>query len=989
MPPELHQRAALTEQPVLLAHLAALQTVSYVPDTIRAHARRALPSMRDALRAGVVNRLLNAYPLASAEGVALLGLAEAWLRVPDRATRMQLLRDKLEAAQWRGAGALDVGLRGIQALLHTCRPGAAGSIWAPLVEPLVSRGVNALLTRMAMHYVFGADIDAALVRAHRTGNAAAVYSFDMLGEAARTEQAAERYRAAYHRAIEAVGTHASRAGSLFERDGISIKLSALHCRYEAAQRTQVLPRLAAIVTELAVAAKRHGIGLTIDAEESERLGMSLQIVAALCEQPRLREWNGLGVAVQGYQLRAGQVLQWLDTLAARTQRVLQVRLVKGAYWDAELKLAQEQGLAGFPVYTTKAATDVAYLACARQLLASSHLYPAFATHNAWSAAAILQMAPPGARFEFQRLHGMGEGLYETLLAGTGHRCRVYAPVGPRAELLAYLVRRLLENGANGGFLQQLAAGRQVETLKDPVAALRAADAQPDTRIAQPMNLYGAERRNSNGMDLSDPACVRRLEVRIRALREGGAASSPLVGATPPMQHEAVDVSRGFERARLAQHGWQALDPAVRAAVLERMAGRMEEQGDELIALLVCEAKRCIPDAVSELREAVDFCRYYAAEARRVLQPQKLPGPSGEINELTRAPRGVFVCISPWNFPLAIFTGQVVAALVTGNAVLAKPAPQTPLVAMAAIRIMHESGVPADVLQLVCGDAVVGARLTSDAGVDGVAFTGSLPTARRIATTLLEHRQALVPLIAETGGLNTMLVDATALPEQVVGDVLTSAFRSAGQRCSALRLLCVQEECAERLLAMLIGAMAALRIGDPADIATDVGPVIDAAARERLEAHVARNLARVLYRSELPEDLPAGEFVAPTLIGLDTLEDLREEIFGPILHVAMFRAGEFEATLRRINALGFGLTMGLHTRIRQRVEQARALARVGNLYVNRSMIGAVVGTQPFGGEGLSGTGPKAGGPHYLDRFLTERTISDNTAATGGNVELLAL
>ncbi|MFT3907039.1 MAG: bifunctional proline dehydrogenase/L-glutamate gamma-semialdehyde dehydrogenase PutA [Steroidobacteraceae bacterium] len=993
IPAALQQRAALDETLTLQSLITTLEAAGYDVAAIGALAATALPAMRQALRAGLVNRMLNAYPLGCPEGLALLGLAEAWLRIPDDATRMQLLRDRLGAAAWQGGGWLGMGLRATQRLMRLCAPGAGGRACAPLLEPMARSAVNVALVRMARHYVYGADIAAALRRAQRATHAQRCHSFDMLGEAARTSMAAEHYRAAYFKAIEAVG--ASGAGrSLQQRDSVSIKLSALHCRYETGQRDAVVPELIGIVTELALAAQRHDIALTIDAEESGRLGMSLQILTALSRDARLRDWQGLGFAVQAYQRRAPLVIAWADELARAARRQLQVRLVKGAYWDGEIKLAQEQGLPDFPVYTSKAATDVAYLGCARRLLEATHLYPAFATHNAWSAATILRWARPEARFEFQRLHGMGEGLYETLLAGSERHCRVYAPVGPRSELLAYLVRRLLENGANGGFLQQLAApaARGVAPavlLTDPLACLRAAQVQPDARIANPMKLYGAQRVNSAGMDLGDPQVLQRLTAQIAVIDTRGVGAVPLLAGAMPAPADAERIQQALRSARSAQAGWEAGGVQARAQVLERAADLYQQHGDELIALIVREGRRNLPDAVSELREAVDFCRYYAAQARALLLPQVLPGPTGERNELWRAARGVFACISPWNFPLAIFTGQIAAALVSGNAVLAKPAPQTPLVAAAAVRLLHQAGVPPEVLHLLCGDAAVGARLTASAQVAGVAFTGSLPTARRIAASLFDSSAALRPLIAETGGLNAMLVDATALPEQVVGDVLTSAFQSAGQRCSALRLLCVQEEIAASLLAMLVGAMAELRIGDPARIDTDVGPVIDAAARERIEAHVQRHRTQVLYRCALPAQLPDGEFVAPTLIRLRDIEDLSEEIFGPVLHVVSWPAAEFESTLMRINALGYGLTMGLHTRIRERVQRVRALARVGNLYVNRSMIGAVVGTQPFGGEGLSGTGPKAGGPHYLDRFLAERTVSDNITATGGNVELLSL
>jgi RHH-type proline utilization regulon transcriptional repressor/proline dehydrogenase/delta 1-pyrroline-5-carboxylate dehydrogenase len=838
------------------------------------------------------------------------------------------------------------------------------------------------MQRMGEAFVLGRDIDEALRRADRGANRAFRYSFDMLGEGARTARDASAYLESYEGAIAAVGRAGVAEADVFARDSVSVKLSALHPRYEPFQSHRAIPELADRLVRLAMIARDAGAGLTVDAEESERLEMSLSIFEAAARDPALQGWDGLGLAIQAYQRRAPAVIAWTGELARATSRRIMVRLVKGAYWDTEIKRSQERGLTDYPVFTRKTGTDVSYLACARALLAETRIFPAFATHNALTVATVLEWAGPDrADFEFQRLHGMGEGLYEGLMQSRGLPVRVYAPVGGYRDLLAYLVRRLLENGANTSFVHQI-ADRDVSEdtlLADPVEAALGAGLTPHPAIARPAAMFEPERRNSAGLDLSDDTVVTPLLAEMRAAK------------TPPgmvAQRTAADVTAAVDVAARAQPQWDALGVEVRAAAVERLGDLIEARRPEFMALLTREAGKTLADALGEVREAVDYCRYYAAQARRHGAPMRLPGPTGELNELSLRGRGVFACVSPWNFPLAIFLGQVCAALVMGNAVVAKPAPQTPLIAALAVRLAHQAGVPTAVLALLTGGAEVGAALVADPRVAGVAFTGSTATARRIARVLLEDEtRPLVPLIAETGGINAMLVDSTALPEQVVSDVVASAFLSAGQRCSALRLLCLHEDIAEGVIEMLAGAMDELVVGDPADIATDVGPVIDAAAKAALDAHLQRWRGRIVHSRPAPEG--HGTFVAPTLIRLDRIEDLDKEVFGPILHVVTWPAGAMDETLSRVLASGYGLTLGVHSRIAAVAEAVRARARVGNLYVNRTMIGAVVGVQPFGGEGLSGTGPKAGGPHYLPRFAVVLTFTVDTTSAGGNASLLEL
>ena len=978
-----------------------LDRASTSPDSrqrIMGHASGLLADLRAAQNRGWVNQFLQEYRLNSSEGVALLSLAEAFLRVPDPETADLLIADKLGDADWRAhagrsnsklVNSATWGLVVGRVLVGEGPSGPLRRLISRAGEPFVRQAVGAAMKMMGEIFVMGRTIDEAMRRMKRGENKGFTASFDMLGEAARTFDDAERYFQAYVGAIDAVGSDPAAGHS------VSVKLSALHPRYEVARWSECVPALTEMLEALAVQAAAKNIALTVDAEESERLEMSLDIIGAVAALPSLKGWDGFGMAVQAYGKRARPVVAWANGL----DRVMNVRLVKGAYWDSEIKRTQVEGLDDYPLFTRKAATDVSYLAVAKDMLAAENIRPAFASHNALTVATILEWAGNARDFEFQRLHGMGDGLYERLVRENGYHCRIYAPVGGHRDLLAYLVRRLLENGANSSFVHQLADARlsEDEILADPVAKIAAVSGTRHPSIPLPKDLLAPGHRNSRGLDLSD---VATLEAAVAAVKKPlpfrgevgvGESRGAGLGETSPTPNPSTEgeglVRAAVTRAHAAFPAWSATPVDERAACLERLADLLEENRDRLMAICVQEAFKTIPDAIGEVREAADFCRYYAGEARARLRPVELPGPTGERNMLHIEGRGVWATIAPWNFPLAIFLGQTVAALVAGNCVVAKPAPQTPAIARFAVELAHRAGVPADALVLVTGGPEVGAALTADVRVAGVAFTGSTATAKRIARTLVEDDdRPIVPLIAETGGINAMIVDSTALPEQVVADVVTSSFRSAGQRCSALRLLLVQEDVADTVIHMLTGAMQTLRLGDPADPATDVGPVIDQPSYDKLMAYRTTVTDRTLKTLDAPAD---GLFVPPTLVKLDAIEELDREWFGPILHVATWEAGKLAETIARVNAKGYGLTMGLHSRIARAAEVTEAAAAVGNLYINRSMIGAVVGSQPFGGEGLSGTGPKAGGPHYLYRFCAERAVSVDTTSAGGNATLLSL
>ncbi len=957
--------------------------------------------------------LLREYPIASDEGLALMRLAEALLRVPDVETAIALTADQLGRADFDGArgeggsGSPHPLLASLSAnaiaLSKRFLPDADGdtSLWKRLGAHAVVAATVRAIQLLGRQFVLGRRIAEALdeADAKRQTQPGVRYSYDMLGEGARTEADAQRYLASYLDAIAHIAAHAGRGGPE-AADGISIKLSALFSRYEDSQRARVFAELAPRVWQLVQAAARADINLTIDAEESDRLELSLDVLEVLAERIAVEhpQWRGFGLAVQSYQTRSLQVVAEVARIARAHRLRFMVRLVKGAYWDGEVKRAQEQGLAGYPVFTHKRHSDVAYLACAEALLANADVvYPQFATHNAGTIAAIVQMADArGAAYEMQRLHGMGEGVYRELAAHAGKRggrvvpMRIYAPVGEHRDLLAYLVRRLLENGANSSFVHQLSDARVApeELLASPLVA---ADAPG---LPLPVDLYraaGQQRPNSLGVDL---ACLAERQPLFDVL-----ASTRLEKIA---MASTVDVTRAIDRASQAFDAWRDTPVAQRAAALRRAADLLEALRAEFCAVLVLEAKKTLGDGVAEVREAIDFCRYYADEADTKLVVHTLPGPTGESNELQLHGRGVFACISPWNFPLAIFTGQVVAALVAGNSVVAKPAEQTPIIAARMVALLHEAGIPKAALQLVHGPGhTVGAALVADARIAGVCFTGSTAVARLINRALAAKDGPIVPLIAETGGINAMIVDSSALPEQVVDAVAQSSFRSAGQRCSALRLLCVHEAIADDVIEMIRGALTELVLGDPSHLVTDVGPLIDEEAFASVSAHVARlrHEARWIGGTPWPHKLDANggdgllggdgaaHYIAPIAFEVESVAAVEQEIFGPVLHVVRWR-GDADAVVAAINALGYGLTLGVQSRIDSRALRIASAARVGNVYVNRNMIGAVVGVQPFGGEGLSGTGPKAGGPHYLYRFCSEQVVTVNTAAAGGNAALLS-
>ena len=984
---------------------------------------------------GVIEAFMREYDLSSEEGVLLMCVAEALLRVPDQDTADKLIRDKLGEADWGShlgksesmlVNASTWGLmltgRMVNLADETRRnvSGAFRRLVGRAGEPVIRLAVRQAMRIMGHQFVMGRTIAEALKRSRKGNNRHYRYSFDMLGEAALTAKDAARYLEAYRRAIIAIGASGPYP-DIFTAPSISVKLSALHPRYEHAKRARVIAELTPRVLELAQLAKAQGIGFTIDAEEADRLELSLGVILGAFADESLDGWNGYGLAVQAYMKRAPYVVDHVVATARALGRRVPMRLVKGAYWDSEVKKAQVDGLEGFSVFTRKPNTDLSYLACARRMLeARDALYPMFATHNAHSIAAIHHLAASlGAQggYEYQRLHGMGEDLYSGVIGPNqlGAACRVYAPVGSHEDLLPYLVRRLLENGANTSFVNKISdESLPPEALiADPLETVRGFDQVAHPRIAQPRALFGSERKNSMGVNLANDHQLRDLAEKINAAVHEWRAE-PLVASQHRPEGEAISVTNPADRrekvgqwfaaspaqvdqaladAKAAQAGWDRVPAAGRAKILEHAADLMESRMAEFMALCTKEAGKSLSSGVAEVREAVDFLRYYAQQARALFaQATDLPGPTGESNQLSLHGRGVFVCISPWNFPLAIFIGQVAAALVAGNTVLAKPAEQTTLTAYTAVKLLHEAGIPRDVLQLLPGDgASVGVRLTNDPRVAGVAFTGSTETAWAINRALAGRNAPIAILIAETGGQNAMIADSSALPEQLVKDVIASAFDSAGQRCSAARVLFVQEDIADKVIEMLSGAMDELTVGDPGLLSTDVGPVIDEDARRGLLSHCQRmdREARLIKRVELGEDCEHGCYVAPVAYELNTLSQLDREQFGPILHVLRWKASDLDKVIDAINDTGYGLTLGIHSRIDDTVEHIVSRVHIGNCYVNRNQIGAVVGVQPFGGEGLSGTGPKAGGPHYLLRFAGERSLSINTTAAGGNASLLTL
>jgi RHH-type transcriptional regulator, proline utilization regulon repressor / proline dehydrogenase / delta 1-pyrroline-5-carboxylate dehydrogenase len=977
---------------------------------VQSRAITLVRNARAAHRPGLdVSAFLSEFSLDTKEGVALLCLAEALLRIPDAATQDALIEATLGHTDWQShlgqADSLAVNASAFAFMLsgrvlaleeRQALPGIIGRILRRLGEPVIRAALRQGMGVLARQFVMGRDIEEALAHAAAPWR----HSFDMLGEAARTTADAARYHAAYRHAIAAVGQSCAGAG-VRDGPGISVKLSALHPRFEPLQAESCVPALIASLTELCRAARDAQIGLAVDAEEAARVELTLHIFAAVRGDPALSGWHGLGLVVQAYQKRALAVVDWLADLARSSGQVIPVRLVKGAYWDSEIKLTQQQGLSDYPVFTRKPATDVSWLACAHRLLALRDvLYPAFATHNAHSLATVLESAGDSGGFELQRLHGMGEALYASIV-GRIAPVRVYAPVGSHEDLLAYLVRRLLENGANTSFVHRLVdpAVPEEAIVADPVSALR--DGPPrNPRIPLPADLF-PDRRNSAGLDLEDASVRQSLLPRLHeAAARDWSDPSPRTGPSRPINsptdatqvgrsHDAgpADIDAALTAATAAWRDWDACGGPARAAILDHAADLIEAERPSLLALLAREGGKTLPDGISEIREAADYCRWYAARARESFAaPRELPGPTGERNLWMLGGRGVFACISPWNFPLAIFLGQVTAALAAGNAVCAKPAEQTPLIAAHAIALLHRAGVPRDVLHLLPGDGpAVGAPLIADPRIAGVAFTGGTETARGIARALADRPGPIIPFIAETGGINAMVVDSSALPEQVVADVLRAAFGSAGQRCSALRVLCLQEEIADRIQAMLAGAAMELRLGDPLHPATDIGPVIDAEARAALQSW-CDTMGAPLF--QLLQPLP-GNFFAPRAYLVSSFRAVSREVFGPVLHILRWPAAGLDTLLDDIAASGFALTLGVHSRIDGFQQRVVNRLGIGNAYVNRDQIGAVVGVQPFGGHGLSGTGPKAGGPLTLFRFAQERVVTINTAAAGGNAALLAI
>lgn len=1011
--------------------IAKLNITPAMQHRIRERARGLVQDVRRRQSHSGIQAFMHEYDLSSREGVALMCLAEALLRIPDSKTADRLIRDKLIHTSWEkhlgqsrslfvNASTWGLMLTGRIVDLPSSMDDLKTTVQTLLTrsgETLIRKAIRQGMRIIAHQFVLGTTISDAVENGGEDYNKGYRYSFDMLGEEALTQEDADKYFNSYSDAIDYLGKRQeSGSADSFSADSISVKLSALHPRYQFLQRERVIRELVPRVLVLAKQAMRHGIGLTLDAEEADRLNLMLDIFEALFKDKAFTEWEGFGLAVQTYQKRAFAVTEWLMKLARAEKRRIPIRLVKGAYWDTEIKHAQELGLSDYPVFTRKAATDLSFLTCASHILqATDCFYPQFASHNAHSVAAVLEMGEGHPGFEFQRLHGMGQSLYDSLLDYGKVGCRIYAPVGNHEELLPYLVRRLLENGANSSFVNRI----EDETIPidrliaDPLTKIAGYNQIRHSAIPLPENLYGSERLNSVGLNLDNPEVVQKLRCDLdEALNKQWKATPVVAGerlsgsARPvinPADHnrqvgevleaDETAVEQAISAGSKAAESWAGTDPDYRATLLDKSAELFERTRAELVALCVSEGGRTIPDALSEVREAADFCRYYAYQLRSEFgQTKILPGPTGEENRLSQHGRGLFVCISPWNFPIAIFTGQISAALAAGNSVIAKPAGQTPLVGMRVVELLQEAGVPADIVQYLPGSgSKLGPLLTSDERVAGVAFTGSTQTARQINQTLAARPGAIVPFIAETGGQNAMIVDSSALLEQAVTDAIQSAFNSAGQRCSALRVLFVQQDIERALIRMLQGAMEELSLGDPMKLSTDVGPVIDMASHSELERHVAymKQNGELLYTMPLSNACKMGSYFPPRLYKLDKLSLLREEVFGPILHIIPWSANALDTVIDAIKQTGYGLTLGIHSRIDQCISYIQQRLPIGNTYVNRNMIGAVVGVQPFGGERLSGTGPKAGGPHTLLRYATERSLTINTAAVGGNTQLLAL
>ncbi|MBK66543.1 MAG: bifunctional proline dehydrogenase/L-glutamate gamma-semialdehyde dehydrogenase [Rickettsiales bacterium] len=1008
---------------------------------VQARAEELIDYVRNAPRKTVtIENFLAEYGLTTDEGIALMCLAEALLRVPDSRTANRLIEDKLGSADWDShiekANDLFLSLSSWGLMLSgkvvkeerdimgASKKSMLGRVVKRMGEPVIRNAMLQAMKILGQQFVMGQTIEAAIKRAVSMEKKGYRYSYDMLGEASRTFKDADRYFNSYADALEKIGQNAVETkpnGSSIDRSGISVKLSALHPRYMLTKSDTCVPFLVAKLKELSLRAKHYDIGLTVDAEECSRLDISLDVIEQVFLDPELDGWEGFGIALQAYQKRAFYVIDWLEALSKKAGRKIMVRLVKGAYWDTEIKHAQTMGDPGFPVFTRKVITDLSYNACAVKLLSKKDVfYPQLATHNAYTAATILHLAEENNLndYEFQRLHGMGEPLYDSVKENYHAACRIYAPVGTHKDLLPYLVRRMLENGANSSFVNKVTDKDVpiVELVTPPQQKIREFKQIAHPKIPLPIDILNT-RANSSGFDIEDRGNRDYIEGYIQSFKskkkkfEIGSLidgktikSGAKIDITNPsrtdhilgdlyLSDESV-INKAIDTAQDGYKAWSKTPAAERADALEKLADLLEENRDELIAICALEAGKTLDDCVDEVREAVDFCRYYAFQGRNIFAgPIELPGPTGESNTLSYHSRGVWACISPWNFPLAIFTGQVVAALMAGNSVIAKPAEQTSLVAYRAVELMHEAGIPASALQLVLGKgSMVGPILTADERIKGFAFTGSVPVAKQINREIAAREGAIIPLIAETGGQNCMIVDNTALAEQVTDDVIRSAFQSAGQRCSAMRVLFLQEEIAPIIIEMLTGAMEAVDLGDPTLAFTDVGPVIDERALKGLKAHVEKlekdPKAKLIHKLETPKDLD-GTFMPPHLFEIEDLDQLEEEVFGPIAHIIRYKGEDLNKVLKKINDTGFGLTLGIHTRIDFAAHDISQHVNVGNIYVNRNMVGAVVGVQPFGGEGLSGTGPKAGGPSYLLRFATERAISVNTTASGGNASLISL
>ena len=1009
-----------------------LNLLSFTPSIekkINAHALALVNEVREQEkeRSGV-NALMTHYDLSTEEGILLMCLAEALLRVPDKETENLLIRDKLTSASWeKHIGSSESsfvnmatwGLALSGKILQKPETGYFKTVWRNFIrrsgEPVIRKAVREAMKVMSENFILGRTISEAVKRSHVAAKEGFRFSFDMLGEIARTQADADRYYESYYDAITALG--ADEKQDIMQRPGVSVKLTALHPRYEFNQRENVLPTIINRVKDLVLHAKENNVAVTIDAEEAKRLEISLDIFEAVYCDPELKNWEGLGLAVQAYQKRALPLMDWLIDLARREKRRIPVRLVKGAYWDTEIKISQVEGLVSYPVFTRKVNTDVSYLACAKRMLAAQDvIYPQFATHNAYSVAAILAIMGDHYReyhFEFQHLQGMGKALHDHIVRKDQMNlpCRIYAPVGSHEDLLPYLVRRLLENGANSSFVNRI-ADKTVpvsDLIAPPVSTVKALDHIPNPNIPLPKDIFGSQRINSMGVDLNNSIDLKKLAAAMekcaqqqwqaapfnRAVTQGCPVFDPAdnrrqVGVVENASKK--DVEKAMENALAAFPEWSARTVHERVKIIKQVSDLLETHRAELMQMVIREAGRTLPNALSEVREAVDFCRYYAQIAEQHLVDQVLPGYTGETDILRMHGRGVILCISPWNFPIAIFTGQIVAALVTGNTVIAKPARQTSLTAAAVVKLCYEAGVPPSVLQLMPGPSdIIGSTLISHPQIGGVLLTGSCETAHAIQQTLAERSGPIVPFIAETGGINAMIADSTALPEQLVNDVMISAFDSAGQRCSALRLLCVQEDIADSVIKMLAGAMAEMRVGNPLWLATDVGPVIDKASHTMLAAHQTymQKEAKLIYKVKLPAETAHGTFIAPQAYELPYLGLLKKEVFGPILHVVRYRREDLDRVIDEINALGYGLTFGIQSRIGEKVAYIQRRIQAGNIYVNRNIVGAVVGVQPFGGSRLSGTGPKAGGPHYLSRLCTESTLTTDTTAAGGNASLMAL